>query len=106
MRSIDARIKALEQLAPAPNVRFVVSYRTDGSVVPLAPGDMWARVPAFLPEPCRTVDEWLKLHAEPALRDPKLALDEMLRVQRRATKTFNELAAQFEGRQCAGQSRP
>jgi hypothetical protein len=99
MRSIDARIKALEQLAPAPNIRFVVNYRTDGSVVPLAPGDMWTRNPAFLAEPCRTTEEWLKLYGEPALLGTKRALDEMLRVQRRAMEKFNELATQFERRQ-------
>lgn len=99
MKSLESRIKALEALRPAPNVRFVARYLSDGSLAPLAPGDMWCRNPALMPAPSRTVEEWLQRYAEPVLKDPKVALDEMLRVQRRAIETFNGLAAQFEGKQ-------
>ena len=59
MRSLEARIAALEALRPAPNMRFVANYGPDGTLVPMRRGEMWGKHIALMPEPSATVGEWL-----------------------------------------------
>lgn len=63
MKSLEARIAALEQLRPAPNVIFVASYRPDGTFVPLQKGTVYGARVAVIPELCNSVEEWLKRYS-------------------------------------------
>lgn len=62
MKSLEARITALEQRKPAPNVCFVRRVRLDGSIAPLRPGTIYGKHVAEMPAPCKSADEWLKLY--------------------------------------------
>jgi len=64
MRRLEDRVIALERRG---NVeRYVANYREDGSLVPLKPGERYARQVALMPLVCQPVEEWLKRYAPSA----------------------------------------
>ncbi|HZQ71702.1 MAG TPA: hypothetical protein VFB08_02200 [Burkholderiales bacterium] len=62
MKSLEARITALEQRKPAPNVCFVMRLRPDGKVEPLRPGTVYGKHVAVLPTIAKSPEEWLKIY--------------------------------------------
>ncbi len=75
MKSLEARISALEQRRPAPNVVFVARYRPGGALVPLRDGQVYGRNVALLAEPCGTVDEWKQRFVGRPWTDLKAGMD-------------------------------
>jgi hypothetical protein len=59
MANLDTRIRALE-MATAPKLVNVLTYRPDGTTLPLEPGQQLATHYLLLPEVCATAEQWLE----------------------------------------------
>lgn len=64
MKSLEARVAALEHLRPAPNIIFVARYRPDGTIVPLQKGTQYGARVALIPERCASSAEWLERYTQ------------------------------------------
>lgn len=97
MRSLEARIAALEQLTPAPGIAFVANYRPDGTLRPLPRGKAYGRQVALMPAAPPTVEEWVRLYVGRPWHELKA-------IQDRAQSALEELtkSSRFAGGSNAG----
>lgn len=91
MRSLESRISALEQLKPAPNIVFVVRFKSDGSLLPLKPGQMYGKNVAFIQECSNSTKEWMESYVEPYVKDQVAAKQKFEETMQRARAAFLKL---------------
>jgi hypothetical protein len=78
-KNLDRRVAMLEQITSARVVQRVVSYRADGSLVPLKRGQVLGRHFVLRPEACSSSEEWLKIYACADQREMRERFDSRMR---------------------------